>query len=150
MVNKLIFSVILLTLAIVLTTGLLGLAIFKKSEVNIDKPILGCGVTDEFYYGGSNPKILNLPGRMVFESNCQVCHRLNEKLVGPALHDIFERRDSLWIVKHIKNAEKHRDSGDSLAIQIYEDYYRIEHTAFEKMPDSTLVKLVTYLIEEGK
>lgn len=146
--NKLTISVILLTIATVLTVGLFGLTYLTKSEVS--EPIAGCGVTDEFYCGTTNPIVLDLPGRMVFESNCKVCHRMNQELVGPALQDVFERRDSLWIVKHIRNAEKHRASGDSLAIQVYEEYDRTQHTNFETMPDSTLADLVTYLIEEGK
>lgn len=146
--NRLNISILILTIATALTAGIFGLIVFTKSE--IERPQLGCATVPMDFVLPLYDGPVEHPGRMIFEQNCKVCHRLDQNLVGPALRNVFELRDSLWNIKMIRNAQKLREDGDSLAIQIFHEYNDIQHTNFEQMPDSTLKKLVTYLVEEGK
>ncbi len=87
-------------------------------------------------------------GKEVFKQNCKACHRMKEKLVGPALTGVFERRDSVWIRKMIVNAEQLRKRGDKQAIILYREYGQLEHTRFTSMNEPTLDALLSYLKEE--
>ena len=42
-------------------------------------------------------------GKSLFNANCAACHKLDKKLVGPALGKISERREMDWLKAWIKN-----------------------------------------------
>ncbi|MEL7002011.1 MAG: cytochrome c [Bacteroidota bacterium] len=141
------FSIVIISLAVSMTVVLFGLVLLAERQS--EQLVLGCS-TVPIDYITSGDQHLDLPGRLIFDQNCSVCHRLGQKLVGPGLRNIFEIKDSVWNIKMIRNAKKLRDSGDSLAIRNFKDYNETQHTNFESMADSTLKQLVTYLIMEGK
>ena len=47
-------------------------------------------------------------GRKLFRSLCASCHKLDKKLVGPALGGVEERRENSWLKSWIKNGLKER------------------------------------------
>jgi nitrate reductase gamma subunit len=54
---------------------------------------------------------------------CSACHQTGtRKLVGPGLAGISEKRDREWLYKWINNSKELIASGDSAAIQIFEEY----------------------------
>ena len=42
-------------------------------------------------------------GKNLFKSQCASCHKLDKKLVGPALGGIESRRENSWLKAWIKN-----------------------------------------------
>ncbi len=42
-------------------------------------------------------------GRKLFRSLCASCHKLDKKLVGPALSGVEERRENSWLKSWIRN-----------------------------------------------
>ena len=49
-------------------------------------------------------------GQVLFDANCKTCHRVHQKLVGPALASVYDRAPSIdWIIAFVKNkvAETH-------------------------------------------
>lgn len=42
-------------------------------------------------------------GKSLFNANCASCHKLDKKLVGPALGDVTERRELDWLLSWIKD-----------------------------------------------
>ena len=55
-------------------------------------------------------------GKEIFDKNCSICHKLTEeKLVGPGLKGITERRDKKWIKKFISSSTEMVKAGDKTA-----------------------------------
>lgn len=42
-------------------------------------------------------------GKEVFNAKCSMCHKMEERYVGPALNDVFKRRTPEWIGNIILN-----------------------------------------------
>ncbi len=84
-------------------------------------------------------------GKSLFNANCAACHKLDKKLVGPALGKISERRELEWLKAWIKDNNALRASGDADAIAIYEEYKGSPMTAFPQLSDADIVNIVSYL-----
>lgn len=84
-------------------------------------------------------------GKSLFNANCAACHKLDKKLVGPALGKISERREMDWLKAWIKNNNELRASGDADAIAIYEEYNGSPMTAFPQLSDTDIENLVAYM-----
>ena len=44
-------------------------------------------------------------GKALFNANCAACHKLDDKMTGPALRGVAERRDRAWLGKWIKDSK---------------------------------------------
>jgi mono/diheme cytochrome c family protein len=84
-------------------------------------------------------------GKSLFNANCAACHKLDKKLVGPALGKISERRELDWLKAWIKDNNALRASGDADAIAIYEEYNGAAMSAFPQFSDTDIVNIVAYL-----
>lgn len=83
-------------------------------------------------------------GKKLFKSLCASCHKLNKKLVGPALGGIEDRRDNEWLKKWIRNNAELRASGDADAIAIYNEYNQSNMTAFPQLTDKNIDDILYY------
>ena len=83
-------------------------------------------------------------GKSLFNSNCASCHKLNKKLIGPALGKIADRRDMDWLKKWIRNNNELRASGDADAIAIFEEYKGSVMTAFPQLSDKDIENIIAY------
>ena len=57
-------------------------------------------------------------GKQLFNTHCAACHKMDKKLVGPALNTIVDRQGKEWTKEWIYNNNALRESGDEYAIQI--------------------------------
>ncbi len=83
-------------------------------------------------------------GKKLFKSLCASCHKLNKKLVGPALGGVEERRENDWLKAWIKDNAALRKSGDKEAIAIYEEYKGSNMTAFPQLTDKNIDDILYY------
>ncbi len=83
-------------------------------------------------------------GKKLFKSLCASCHKLNKKLVGPALAGVEERREADWLKSWIRNNAKLRASGDKDAIAIFEEYNGSNMTAFPQLTDKNIDDILYY------
>lgn len=83
-------------------------------------------------------------GKKLFKSLCSSCHKLNKKLIGPALGGVEERREHDWLVKWINNNAELRASGDKDAIAIFEEYNGSPMTAFPQLTEEDINKILYY------
>ena len=83
-------------------------------------------------------------GKSLFNANCAACHKLDKKLVGPALGKISERREAEWLKAWIKDNNALRASGDADAIEIYEEYKGSPMTAFPQLSDADIENIIAY------
>lgn len=83
-------------------------------------------------------------GKSLFNTNCAACHKLDKKLVGPALGKVAERREMDWLKAWIKDNNSLRASGDADAIAIYEEYKGSPMTAFPQLSDADIENIIAY------
>lgn len=83
-------------------------------------------------------------GKKLFKSLCASCHKLDKKLVGPALAGVEEKRTNEWLKAWIKNNAELRASGDKDAIAIFEEYKGSNMTAFPQLTDQNVDDILYY------
>ncbi|AEV32909.1 cytochrome c2 [Owenweeksia hongkongensis DSM 17368] len=86
-------------------------------------------------------------GKSLFNANCAACHKLDKKLIGPALAGITEKRDAEWLHAWIKDNAALRASGDADAIAIFEEYNGSVMTAFPNLSDEDIDNILAYTAE---
>ncbi len=70
----------------------------------------------------------NLPqstaqGRTLFEAQCAACHSAGpDRLIGPGLQGVTERRDRAWLVAFITGPDRMIAEGDPVATGLMEEY----------------------------
>ncbi len=65
-------------------------------------------------------------GEALFKSICAVCHKTtNEKLIGPGLANINEKRSIEWFKKFVTSSQSMVNNGDPDAVKIFEEYNKI-------------------------
>ncbi len=83
-------------------------------------------------------------GKKLFKSLCASCHKLDKKLVGPALGGVEGRRENSWLKAWIKNNAELRASGDADANAIFEEYNGSNMTAFPQLSDKNIDDILYY------
>lgn len=68
-----------------------------------DDPSKGIGPVKEVKLDPTINQDLANKGKAIFEQKCISCHKVNEKLVGPALQGVTKRRKPEWIMNMILN-----------------------------------------------
>ena len=138
-----------LSLSIILTIGafVLTLYLFVVVEIAHDamapEEYLRCGTVDTTPMRAELE--LDHPGAKIFAANCKACHRINQKLVGPALAGVMDRYDSLWLTNWIRNSSKMIAEGDPMAVALFREYNQIQMTSFTGFSDKEMKDLLEYL-----
>lgn len=89
-------------------------------------------------------------GKSLYMTNCASCHKLDKKMIGPALGDVTERRTTEWLLAWIKNNQELRESGDEEAIAVYEEYNGSVMPAFPGLSDQDIKDILVYTVEASK
>ncbi|MFZ6013501.1 MAG: c-type cytochrome, partial [Bacteroidota bacterium] len=85
-------------------------------------------------------------GEQIFNGNCKACHRVHQKLVGPALADVYNRAPSIdWIKAFVQNSSKVIASGDDYAVKLYNEYNKTQMTAFSSLKDQDIMNVLAYI-----
>jgi mono/diheme cytochrome c family protein len=83
-------------------------------------------------------------GKKLFKQNCASCHKLDKKLVGPALAGVSQRRSETWLIQWIRDNAALRASGDADAKAIFEEYGGSVMTAFPALSDDDIRSIIAY------
>ena len=86
---------------------------------------------------------------LVFEKyDCNACHTIGKgRLIGPDLKGITERREKVWLENWIRDSKKLIDSGDPIAISVYNDYGKSPMLPYN-LTDIEMARLLEYLAEK--
>jgi len=84
--------------------GLALLAVFAACGKKEEGPLAdkGIGPITSVSLGPIDPDRVS-KGLQIFQTKCFVCHKLDEKLVGPALKGVTKRRSPEWILNQVLN-----------------------------------------------
>jgi len=85
-------------------------------------------------------------GEEFFSQICSACHAINERVVGPALSGVYERREQEWILKFVKNSQQMVESGDETAQEIFNEY-GIPMPA-QDLSDEEIMDIMAYIKSE--
>lgn len=89
-------------------------------------------------------------GQALFEANCKTCHRVKQKLVGPALEGVYDRAPSIdWIIAFVKNSSAVIASGEEYANKLYNEYNKTQMTAFP-LKDEQIMQILAYVKAEAE
>lgn len=83
-------------------------------------------------------------GEKLYKSTCAACHKLDKKLIGPPLKGITEKRDQDWLIAWIKDSPALINSGDKLAIQVFEENNKLPMTANPHLSDQDIIDILAY------
>jgi mono/diheme cytochrome c family protein len=87
-------------------------------------------------------------GEKVFKANCAACHKVDKKLVGPALQGMsarWEENSSIEnMYKWIKNSQEFAKTGDAYAKQLLSDYNGSVMPA-QAVSDEDITNLIEYV-----
>lgn len=83
-------------------------------------------------------------GKKLFKTQCASCHKLDKKLIGPALGNIEDKRTNKWLKDWIKDNAALRASGDKDAIAVFEEYKGAPMTAFPHLTDENIDDILYY------
>jgi cytochrome c2 len=90
-------------------------------------------------------------GEGIFNANCKACHRVKQKLVGPALAGVYDRAPSIdWIKSFIHNSSAVIASGDEYANKLYNEYNKTQMTAFSSLKDADIMNVLAYVKAEAE
>ncbi len=85
-------------------------------------------------------------GHALFQANCASCHKVNAKLVGPALAGVESRwpsRDKIHSWVH--NSSAVIKSGDQYAVSLYNEFAKTQMTAFPQLGDKDIDAILDYI-----
>lgn len=86
-------------------------------------------------------------GEKVFKQNCAACHKMDKKVVGPALQNVVADQGAEWVYEWVKNNQALRESGDSHANEVYDEFNGAVMPAYEWLGDESLNDVVQYLAD---
>jgi mono/diheme cytochrome c family protein len=89
-------------------------------------------------------------GHALFTSNCASCHKVNAKLVGPALAGVEDRWPSrAKIHDWVHNSTKVIQSGDPYAVTLFNQYNKTQMTAFPQLSEKDIDAILDYVKSEA-
>jgi mono/diheme cytochrome c family protein len=89
-------------------------------------------------------------GEALFNGNCKSCHRVKQKLVGPALAGVYDRAPSIdWLKAWVKNSSKVIATGDKYANDLYVQYNKSQMTAFTSFTDDQIMHILAYVKDQA-
>ncbi|WP_426669067.1 c-type cytochrome [Mucilaginibacter sp. McL0603] len=90
-------------------------------------------------------------GEALFKSKCTTCHKLDQRLIGPALGPQMQSEtDDKWLTKWIQNNQALIAAKDPKALKIYNDYNQSGMTVFADLSDGDVANIISYVRTEYK
>ena len=90
-------------------------------------------------------------GEALFKANCTTCHKIDIRLVGPALGPtISSETDDKWLTKWIENNQALIAAKDKKATDIYNQYSQSNMTVFAQLSDGDVANIIAYVRADWK
>ena len=90
-------------------------------------------------------------GEALFKANCTTCHKIDVRLVGPALGPtISSETDDKWLTKWIENNQALIAAKDKKATDIYNQYNQSNMTVFAQLSDGDVANIIAYVRADWK
>ncbi len=85
-------------------------------------------------------------GETIFKAKCTTCHKIDSKLIGPALGPtISSETDDKWLTKWIQNNQALIAAKDPKALKIYNEFNQSGMTVFGELSDGDVSNILAYV-----
>lgn len=89
-------------------------------------------------------------GKALFNQKCASCHAIDKNLVGPALKGVEERwDDKAMLYDWVRNSAAVIKKGYPRAVAVYNEYNKIQMTAFPELKDADIDAILAYVNTGG-
>ncbi len=90
-------------------------------------------------------------GEALFKAKCTTCHKIDQRLTGPALGPtITSETDDKWLTHWIQNNQALIAAKDAKALKIYNEYNQQGMTVFTDLSDGDVSNIIAYVRGEWK
>ncbi|PWK76458.1 mono/diheme cytochrome c family protein [Mucilaginibacter oryzae] len=90
-------------------------------------------------------------GEAIFKSKCTACHKIDTRLVGPALGpQVTAETDDKYLIKWIQNNQALIAAKNPKALKIYNEYNQAGMTVFADLSDADVGNILTYIRADWK
>ncbi len=89
-------------------------------------------------------------GKSIFMTRCAACHNVNQKLTGPALAGVNERRSIDWIINFVHSSQTMVKKGDPQAVALFEQFNKIPMPDHPDLTEDNIKQIVEYIKSEAK
>jgi len=85
-------------------------------------------------------------GEAIFKSKCTTCHKIDTRLIGPALGpQLTEETDDKYLIQWIQNNQALIAAKNPKALKIYNEYNQSGMTVFADLSDADVGNILTYV-----
>jgi cytochrome c551/c552 len=89
-------------------------------------------------------------GKALFNNKCASCHAIDKKLVGPALKGVEDRwDDKAMLYDWVRNSAAVIKKGYPRAVAVYNEYNKVQMTAFPELKDADIDAILGYINTGG-
>jgi cytochrome c551/c552 len=89
-------------------------------------------------------------GKALFNNKCASCHAIDKKLVGPALKGVEDRwDDKAMLYDWVRNSAAVIKKGYPRAVEVYNEYNKVQMTAFPELKDADIDAILGYINTGG-
>lgn len=89
-------------------------------------------------------------GKAIFNQKCASCHAIDRNLVGPALKGVEDRwEDKAMLYDWIRNSAAVIKKGYPRAVAVYNEYNKIQMSAFPELKDAEIDAILVYINTGG-
>ena len=91
-------------------------------------------------------------GKALFNQKCASCHAIDKQLVGPALRGVEDRwgGDKAKIHEWVHNSAAVIKSGYPRAVEVYNQFNKVQMTAFPELKDAEIDAILAYIAAPPK
>lgn len=93
----------------------------KTDGVPVDLSNKGVGPITSVEFGSEIDAEMAALGEAKFSTICVACHQMNQRMIGPALAGVYERRSPEWVMNMILNPDGMLKE-DPIAKALFEEY----------------------------
>jgi mono/diheme cytochrome c family protein len=90
-------------------------------------------------------------GEKLFKANCASCHKVDAKLTGPALKDVWTKWESqVKIVSWVQNSSALIASGDAYANKVFNENNKATMTAFPQLTADQISSIIDFYVQAAQ
>lgn len=97
-------------------------AVTKETiSVPVDLKNKGIGPISSYSFSTEINTELSAQGKSVYDSKCTACHMANQRMIGPALSGVYDRRSPEWLLNLLLNTNEMLKK-DPISIALLKEY----------------------------
>ena len=87
-------------------------------------------------------------GAALFKETCSACHKLGQRLVGPDLLGVNQKRSEDWLLSFVKSSQSMVKAGDAEALAIFKEYNELVMPDQAYFSDNEIRAIFAYIEAE--